>query len=886
MTAELHPGATFSHYRVLERVGRGGMGTVYRARDTRLGRDVAIKVINAEIASDADRIARFHREATIVAALNHPGIVVIHDTGHEAGINYLVTEFVDGTSLRALLQAEHALGYRRVVEIGAQIADALGAAHAHGVVHRDVKPENVMLTRQGRAKLLDFGLAKSHEATAGRDLATTALATGAGVVMGTVGYMSPEQVRGEALDARADIFGLGVVLYEMSSGARPFEGRTAADVVSAVLHADPPPLPDATPAMLQAIVYRCLQRHPGERFQSAADLAFALRSVTGSTAQTTAPAADSRSSRSRLRWLTAGIFVVAAGLAAALVRGVSTDPDAVGRLRVVPSATEAHGEAQPVWSRDGRSIAYVATLDGTHNIFVKRVGTASTAHVLRCPAICVTVGWSADGSRIFYHSRSTHLDARLWSVAATGGSPSPVFQDDVQVLASALSHDGQRLAVLRVIPSPDGRGLRYGLFLSDPPGATPVRFEPLPLYNLITPTRLTWAPDSNRLLVFSSGPTLIHLVALKEQRVTAMPAEGRVDLAWGAHPRFAVAARPSSTAARSGLEWFDTETGRFLPLLSSESPLSFPAVSPDGASVAYTVGETDFDLVEIPLDGSPIRPLLASRLSEHSVHFSPRSPEFAYVAAGDGAELRVRQTANLAERVVVSSTDFSDRRGPARLAAASFSPDGTKVAYNRDFTIWISPANGGAPAKLTRESGEFAAEWSPDGAWIAFSYARPFYAGLVKVRVGAGEPEVRLRPRVCGSVGPAWSPDGLWIACGQEPTGLDLVPAGGGPPRFLGAEYEPGAAWSRDSNRLFVIRARDSQRELGELTWRTGAFRPIRPIPPDFVISNGMSWAGRLSLAHDGKSLVTAVSRATGDIWILDGHHPPTAWWEKLAGRR
>ena len=161
-SVELQPGATLSHYQVQARIGRGGMGTVYRARDTRLERDVAIKVINAEIAADADRIARFRREATILAALNHPGIVVIHDTGQENGQNYLVTELVDGTALRTVLRHEGALGYRRVVEIAAQIADALGAAHTLGILHRDLKPENVMFTRQGRAKLLDFGLAKSR----------------------------------------------------------------------------------------------------------------------------------------------------------------------------------------------------------------------------------------------------------------------------------------------------------------------------------------------------------------------------------------------------------------------------------------------------------------------------------------------------------------------------------------------------------------------------------------------------------------------------------------------------------------------------------------------------------------------------------------------------
>jgi WD40 repeat protein len=881
--AELEPGATFSHYRVLERVGRGGMGTVYRARDTHLARDVAIKVINPEIAADPDRIARFRREATIVAALNHPGIVVIHDTGHENGLNYLVTEFVDGVSLRTVIQNEGALGPRRVVEIGAQIADALGAAHALGILHRDVKPENVMITRLGRAKLLDFGLAKSREAETGQDQTRVAVTTEVGIVMGTVRYMSPEQARGEALDARSDIFSLGIVLYEMLSGSRPFDGATTADVVSAVLRAEPPALPDSIPATLRAIVQRCLNGQPGDRFQSASDLAFALRNGSGATAAV--PAGDLRRSRP-LVWRLVGVGVVAAVLAAVGVYLRAGDAGGGASIHLRPIATEAIAEMQPIWSPDGRSLAYVASVDGRQHIFVKDLSSPSTVPVLQCPAICDTVSWSPDGARIFYGSRTTHLDARLWSVARTGGSPALVFKEDVQLLAAAMSADGKRLAVLRVIKAPDGPGYRYGLFVSDPLGAPPVRFDPFPLLHLITPTRVAWSADSSRLLVFGGGVSRLYVVSLADRIVNEFPVSGRVDLSWGPDPRFALVARPSPTAIRTGLEWLDTRSGRVSPLLLSESALSYPSVSPDGSSVAYTVGDSDFDLVEIPLDSSPIRPLLASRLPEHSVHFSPRTPEFAYTAAGQGDEIRIRQPATLAERVVVSRADFAEPANPPRFVAAAFSPDGTKLAYNRGFEIWISPSNGGAPAKLTRESGEFGAEWSPDGTWIAFSYARPFYSGLVKVRVGAGEPEVRLRPGVCGLAAPAWSPDGAWIACGRQPMGLDLVPANGGAPRDLGAQFESVAAWARDANRLYVIRASGGRRELGELTWRTGAFRRISDIPPDFAISNNMSLAGRLSLSYDGKSLVTAVSRATGDIWIADGIRPPQTWWSRLIGRR
>jgi Tol biopolymer transport system component len=858
------------------------MGTVYRARDLRLARDVAIKVINPEIAADPDRIARFRREATIVAALNHPGIVVIHDTGHENGLNYLVTEFVDGVSLRTVIQNEGALGPRRVVEIGAQIADALGAAHELGILHRDLKPENVMLSHLGRAKLLDFGLAKSRAAETGQDQTRVAVTTEVGIVMGTVRYMSPEQARGEGLDARSDIFSLGIVLYEMLSGSHPFDGPTTADVVSAVLRAEPPALPDSIPAPLRAIVQRCLNSQPGDRFQSASDLGFALRNGSGAT--TSVAAADARRSRLLVwRLATIGVLVAVLGAIGAYLR--AADADGPG-INLRPIATEANGEMQPIWSPDGRSLAYVASVEGRQDIFVKDLNSPGTVPVLQCPAICDTVGWSADGSRIFYGSRTTHLDARLWSVARTGGSPTLVFKEDVQLLAAAVSADGKRLAVLRVVTAPDGPGYRYGLFVSEPPGAPPVRFDPFPLLQLITPTRVAWSADSSRLLVFAAGTSRLYMVALADRTVKEFPVSSRVDLSWGADPRFAVIARPSPTAIRTGLEWLDTRSGRLSPLLSSESALSYPSVSPDGSSVAYTVGDTDSDLVEIPLDGSPIRPLLASRLPEHSVHFSPRSPEFAYTAAGPGEEIRIRHPATLAERVVVSRADFAEQANPPRFVAAAFSPDGTKLAYNRGFEIWISPSNGGAPVKLTHESGEFAAEWSPDGAWIAFSYARPFYAGLVKVRVGAGEPEVRLRPGVCGLSAPAWSPDGAWIACGRQPTGLDLVPANGGPPRDLGAQFESVTAWARDSNRLYVIRASGGGRELGELTWRSGAFRRISDIPADFAISNNMSWAGRLSLSYDGKSLVTAVSRTTGDIWIADGIRPPQTWWSWLLGRR
>ena len=883
-SAALQPGTRLSHYLVQERLGGGGMGTVYRARDTRLSRDVAIKVINTEIAGDAERVARFHREARAVAALNHPGIVTIHDTGEEHGTPYIVTELVDGTTLRTLLADENGLGTRRVIEIGSQVAEALAAAHGADITHRDVKPENIMVTRTGRVKLLDFGLAQAPANDANQSQTMTALLTEVGTVLGTPAYMSPEQVRGEGLDSRSDIFSLGVVLYEMTIGGRPFGGPTPADVVSAVLRTDPPPLSESSvPPALRLIIERCLRKRPDERFQSAADLAFALSSLAARPSAIREAAARSGPSRSRA-WLVATSIAAVAVLTGTVLYRLATagNPTAVVRLR--PFATEAHGESQPVWSPDGRSIAYMSAVDGTQTIVVKSLIRSTPAPVARCPALCEPIAWSSDGSRIFYQSRTSHLDARLWSVARSGGDPTPVFKDDVVVLASRLSPDGKRLALLRVITLPNDGGHRYGLFLSEPPGAEPVRVEVFPLLNLIQPTRLAWSSDSARLLVFSSGAAQIRVVWPSEKKIKEIPLDRRTDVSVSADPRFAVVAQPSLEATRTGLQWLDTETGRLAPLITSESMLSSPTVSPDGSSIAYVANEVDFNLAAIPLDGSPIRPLLASRLAEHSVHYSPRAEEFAYVKAGEESEIHVRQPSTLAERLVVSRGDFGQQPATVRFAAVAFSPDGTKVAYNQGFAIWISPANGGAPAKLTRNSGEFAAEWSPDGAWIAYNSATPKFGGLVKFRVGADSDPVRLRPGMCGSVAPAWSPDGAWIACGRDPMGLDLVPAAGGQPHSVGAQYEPLAAWSRDSNRLYVIRAADGRRELGELTWRTGTFRRVAVIPPGFAIQNPMSWAGRLSLSHDGTALVTAVARETGDIWILDGLRPPRTWWRRILG--
>src|SRR5215475_4618994 len=312
MMESLVPDTAISHYRVLSKLGAGGMGEVWRARDTRLNREVAIKVLPASFTNDADRLRRFEQEARATSALNHPHILTVHDIGNYQGAPYIVAELLDGEELRVQLNGSP-IPQRKVVDYARQIADGLSAAHAKGIVHRDLKPENLFVTKDGRVKILDFGLAKlKPQKLAGgvdSEAATLKPLTNPGVVLGTVGYMSPEQVRGQEADHRSDIFSFGMILYEMLSGKQAFSGASVADVMSAILKEEPPELSETnakvSPA-LDKIVRRCLEKKPELRFHSAHDLGFALSTLsTSSGARLENVGATSERKRERLAWLVA-----------------------------------------------------------------------------------------------------------------------------------------------------------------------------------------------------------------------------------------------------------------------------------------------------------------------------------------------------------------------------------------------------------------------------------------------------------------------------------------------------------------------------------------------------------------------------------------------------
>jgi hypothetical protein len=403
------------------------MGEVYRARDPKLNREVAIKILPEALAADPVALARFEREAQAVAALSHPHILSIFDFGVDRGTPYAVMELLEGQTLREQMGGG-AVPPRKAVEYALQIAAGLAAAHARGITHRDLKPENVFVTRDGQVKILDFGLAKQRPAaSAGASVAATRkVETGAGTVLGTFGYMAPEQVRGQEVDPRADIFALGAVLYELLAGRRAFQGTTPADTISAILKEDPPELTSTAaavvPQALDRIVRRCLEKNPDERFQSARDVAFALEAMSGAgsgTAAAPARAAGSKNLGARLAWLICGALIV--GVPAALVWWRHPTPPVQTMHFSVPFPSEVRDIAV---APNGHTVALVANLEFARKnvIWIYELGAHGAASLSDTEDASLPF-WSPDGKFLAFFA-----GGKLKKVVLSGGHARHVCQ--------------------------------------------------------------------------------------------------------------------------------------------------------------------------------------------------------------------------------------------------------------------------------------------------------------------------------------------------------------------------------------------------------------------------------------------------------------------------
>jgi Tol biopolymer transport system component len=489
----LKTGARIGSYEIVSPLGAGGMGEVWQAHDTRIGRDVAIKVLPEEVAADADRLARFEVEARAAGALNHPNVLTVFEMGTHEGHPYLVTELLEGTTLRDKLGDTRAgpasgerLPMRKAMELGAQVATGLAAAHEKGIVHRDLKPENIFVTSDGRVKILDFGLAKlavaPDEPSNQTSAATERQPTSPGTVMGTAGYMAPEQVRGRAADPRADIFACGAVLYEMLSGRRAFEGPSSADTMSAILKEDPPELSGEhlrVPMAVERLVRRCLEKEPSQRFQSARDLAFALEAVEGSSmasGQAVALEAPSRAPKRTLPVTLAllGALVAAVAYYGGLRRGASEAPasraPAGDPLTLKPLTFRPMIVFEAGFAPDHRTVIFSASEEGTTPSIYTVSPDYPEPRDAGLPDVHLLAISSKGEMAVLTHPQFQNhrlFEGTLARVPVGGTAPREILEG---VRQAAWSPDGDQLAIIRSVDAVDRLEFPIGRVLYSAPG--------------------------------------------------------------------------------------------------------------------------------------------------------------------------------------------------------------------------------------------------------------------------------------------------------------------------------------------------------------------------------------------------------------------------------
>ncbi len=817
----LSPGARLGPYEVLSALGAGGMGEVYKARDTRLDRTVAIKVLPSEVASDPDLRARFEREARAVAALDHPHICGIYDVGESNGTHYLVMPHLDGQTLAARLE-KGPLPLDHALKIAVEIADALDKAHRQGIIHRDLKPANIMLTKAG-SKLLDFGLAKLRTkdgpiSMSGMTRMTTrAPETAHGMILGTVQYMAPEQVEGREADARTDIWALGAVIYEMVTGTRPFKGDTPASVIGAILKDEPPPISSRqplTPAMLDRVVARCFQKDPDSRWQSAADLLPVLKWV-GDGTQVSAAAASRRSSRGLRVWLplaSAGTLLVAV---LTLLPGWwahrRESPPGLLQLSVLPppSATFSSPPAsivapQIAISPDGRQVAFVSQAPrGRPNLWVRSLGD-SEAQLLRGTEDAIYPFWSPDSRSLGFFAEGklktieigggpartlsdAPLDSRggtwgrdgtilfaptaasgLFRIAATGGTASQVTKFDVSRAENshrfpAFLPDGRHF----LYTTRNARQEHWGVSMAslDLPVGTPLVER--------TDWSAQFAPPGY-ILFLRAGTLMAQPFDLNRTSITgeAITVAGDVGVTSTGYAAFSASDTGVIVYAKhiglpGELRWFDRSGNPAGTVGTPAEYLDFE-LSPDERTIAVSRVDpklTSADVWLLDLARNVMTRFTVDPQTDASALWSPNGGRIVFRTNRHGfSELYQKRSSSTEPEQPILDPE-------ANLISSDWSSDGKLIVYTKTsstagFDIWVWPTDGRAKPLLAVHTALNAmhGRLSPNGRWLAYASDE------------SGELQVYVQP---------------FPATGEK---RQISPDGGSEPR-----------WRRDGNELFYL---------------------------------------------------------------------------------
>ncbi len=869
----LSSGTRLGPYEVIAPLGAGGMGEVYRARDTRLGREVAIKVLPQKLSADADALARFEREARAVAALSHPNILALHDFGREDAVVYAVSELLDGETLRERLSGS-ALPARKAIEYAVQIAQGLAAAHEKGIVHRDLKPENVFVTRDGRVKILDFGLAKVISGrpldAAGREQAAaseppmatidqtaipTALGTEPGTVLGTVGYMSPEQVRGQPADHRSDIFSFGSILYEMLAGQRAFRADSAAETMAAIAQKDPPELSGVDSALapsLDRIVRHCLEKSPGERFQSARDLAFDLDFVAGRSIPAHVTAAASPKRARRLPLGLAAIAIAGVVFVLGLFVGRGTGSQTFPHFSPLTFRRGTIRSAR--FAADGSTIVYGAAWQGAPiRLFTARRDSPEAGRV-DLPEADI-FGINKNGEMAISLGRrflTTHHSIGTLAVAPlSGGAPREILES---VEDADWSPDGRELAVVHEaegryrLEFPIGKVLYETLGWITHPRVShdaslvaffdhPSRFDNRGTVAVVdrngkkrtltaeenAESGLAWSPDGKEIW-YSAGYGLsgdnIFAVDLRARQRVLYRATGDATLLDVSRDGRVVLARQNNQREMRALRWGDTQE-HDLSWLDWTLPVD---ISPDGTTVLFEEagfgGGPNYSVFVRKTDGSP-----AVRLGE-----------------GNGQAV---------------------------------SPDGKlaiSIPLKPPLRMTLLPTGPGQSRRLEGDIEVHFARWLPDGKRILFEGheagrgARLFLQDLAKGGPRAVTPEgVRLFD------GREISNDGRFVAALGPDQKASVYPLEGGDPRPIPdwADTDEMCGWTEDGKSVFVYAQGHLPAKVLRLDLATGKREPWRDILP--VDPAGVVTIAPLLFTPDGHSYVYSYPRILSQLYVSEG---------------
>jgi len=884
-------GQTISHYQVLEKLGEGGMGVVYKAKDTHLGRLVAIKVLPAERVANPERKRRFIQEAKAASALNHPNIVTIHDIAFEDGRDFIVMEYVAGKTLDQLI-GRKGLKLSETLKYSIQMADALAVAHAAGIVHRDLKPANVMVTEKGLVKVLDFGLAKLTEAAPGDELGETlsgrdqAPHTEEGAILGTVAYMSPEQAEGKKVDARSDIFSFGSLLYEVITGRRAFRGETKVSTLSAILKEEPQPpssVAEDVPRDLEKIVARCMRKDPARRFQLMEDVKIALEELKEESDSgkltTEAPAQLAAAQKPPNRLLAAGLLALGLALIGAGIWLRVFHPGVTGGPppRVVPLTSYPGLEIEPALSPDGKQVAFAwnGEKEDNFDIYVKLVDAGTPLRLTTNPLPDYSPAWSPDGRYIAF-IRWSELGTQVYVIPALGGSERKVTQTAAIAADTGTASTGYRLSW-----SPDGKSLAI-VDRGSPK-------EPNSIYLVSTETRekrrLTFPPADYPGDVYPAlSPDGGTLAFVRIQGAAAQ--DVYLEACGGGKPSAEPRRLTFDERNVNGIDW--TPDGRSVIFSSNRSgtyemwriPASggqperlalgdgdHPSISRDGHRLAFSRSISDYNIWRASGPaatgkGTPPTRLIASTQSEYQPQFSFDGKRIVFGSSRSGSfEIWVCDSEGLNP---VQLTSFG---GPA-LGSPRWSPDGRWIAFDcineGHWDIYVMSAEGGAARRLTTEpSLDVRPSWSRDGRWIYFGSNRSGDWQIWKLPAEGGAAVQVTRK---GGREAFESPDGqfLYYAKFGAP-GIWRMPVEGAEDTKLVDEAQQ-AGWAVSNEGLcFRTPTAAGKRIIRFYSFATGQLRDIVELPKARGYGPGMA------VSPDGKwILYSQLDRVDSDLMLVE----------------